>query len=334
MPVCMALYRWNRNAEGGNVAANTPTEQEVLGYFDSLSNWGRWGEDDQMGTLNFITAEKTKEAVSSVREGVTVSCARTIGYDSAPDSPMPPLHYMVESGEGWASGEKVSGRGAQASIDFFGMVFHGYSITHIDTLAHFFWEGRMYNGRPAHLVSTNLGATVESVELAKDGIVTRGVLVDVPMIRGVDWVERGEGVLPDDILAAEERCNFKVSEGDVLLVRTGNLHRRNVEGPVNPRVEGSTACQAACLPLFHERGIAMLGSDTGNDVMPTGYPALTNPIHQVGIVAMGLWILDNANLEELAQACAERNRWEFMLSIGPLRLFNATGSPVNPLAVF
>lgn len=192
----------------------------------------------------------------------------------------------------------------------------------------------MYNNQPAHLVSTNQGATVESVEVAKEGIMARGVLVDVPMIRGVDWVERGEGVMPEDILAAEERCGFKVEEGDVLLIRTGQLHRRNVEGPWNPRVDGSTACQAACLPLIHERRIAVLGSDTGNDVMPSGYKSLSNPIHQVGIVAMGLWILDNPDLEDLAIACQQRNRWEFLISINPLRLHNTTGSPVNPIAIF
>ena len=316
------------------MATSIPTESEVLGYFQSLSNWGRWGDDDQLGTLNFLSPEKVKQATSLVQDGVTVSCARTITFQSEPDIPVPPIHYMVESGEGWASGDKVTNRTAQGSSDFFGMVFHGFSITHVDSLAHFFWEGKMYNGRPAHLISTGMGATVESIELAKDGIVSRGVLVDVPRIRGVDWLERGEGVMPDDILAAEEQCGFKIEEGDVLLVRTGQLHRRNVEGPVNPREVGSTACQAACLPLFHERGIAMLGSDTGNDVMPTGYPNLSNPIHQVGIAGMGLWILDNANLEELAAACSERNRWEFMLSIGPLRLSNTTGSPVNPLAIF
>ena len=316
------------------MATSIPTESEVLGYFQSLSNWGRWGDDDQLGTLNFLSPEKVKQAASLVQDGVTVSCARTVTFQSEPDIPVPPIHYMVESGEGWASGDKVTNRTAQGSSDFFGMVFHGFSITHVDSLAHFFWEGKMYNGRPAHLISTGMGATVESIELAKDGIVSRGVLVDVPRIRGVDWLERGEGVMPDDILAAEEQCGFKIEEGDVLLVRTGQLHRRNVEGPVNPREVGSTACQAACLPLFHERGIAMLGSDTGNDVMPTGYPNLSNPIHQVGIAGMGLWILDNANLEELAAACSERNRWEFMLSIGPLRLSNTTGSPVNPLAIF
>ena len=311
-----------------------PTEETVLEYFSTLSNWERWGVEDQLGTLNFLTPEKTRRAVGLVREGVTISCARTIRYDAGPDSPAPPIHYMVESGEGWASGEKVSNRRNQISVDFFGMIFHGHTITHLDSLAHFFWEGKMYNGRPAHLVSTSLGATVESVEVAKDGIITRGVLVDVPMIRGTNWVERGEGVMPQDIEEAERRCGFRIEEGDILMVRTGQLHRRNQEGPVDPATAGSTACQAACLPLFHQRGITMICSDTGNDVMPSQYNRLSNPIHQVGIVAMGLWILDNANLEDLAQACRQRNRWEFMMCVGPLRLFNGTGSPLNPIAVF
>ena len=204
-----------------------PTEDTVLQYFSTLSNWGRWGAEDQLGTLNFLSPEKTRRAVGLVREGVTVSCARTIRYDAGPDSPAPPIHYMVESGEGWARGEKVSSRRNQGSVDFFGMIFHGHTITHMDSLAHFFWEGKMYNGRPAHLVSTSLGATVESVEVAKDGIITRGVLVDVPMGRGTNWVERGEGVTPQDIEEAEQRCGFRVEEGDILMVRTGQLHRRN-----------------------------------------------------------------------------------------------------------
>jgi kynurenine formamidase len=313
--------------------AAIPSEEEVLGYFDKLSNWGRWGADDELGTPNLITPEKTRRALATVREGVTVSLAREIRWEGSVDVPSPPVHFMLESGEGWASGDKVSARANAAAIDYIGMVFHGVAITHVDSLAHFFWKGKTYNARPAHLVSTSLGATVCSVVAARGGFVTRGVLVDVPLVRGVDWLERGEGVMPEDILAAEQRCGFKVEEGDILLVRTGQLHRRDVEGPVD-RSAGSTACQAACLPLFRERGIAVMGSDTGNDVSPAQYKTVTQPIHQVGITAMGLWILDNANLEDVAEACRQRNRWEFMVSIGPLPLHNTTGSPVNPIAVF
>ncbi len=314
--------------------ATIPTVAEVLGYFDSLSNWGRWGDDDQLGALNFLTPEKVRQAASLVRDGHQVSCARTVLFETAADVNIPPVHFMIESGEGWATGQKVTDRVVQGASDFFGMAYHGFTITHIDSLSHFFWQGQMYNGRPAHLVSTNAGATVASVENAGGGIVTRGVLVDVPMVRGVDWVERGEGVMPDDVLEAERRCGFIVEEGDVLLIRTGQLHRRNVEGPVDPTAVGSAACQAACLPLFHERGIAMLGTDTGNDVAPAQYPSVPNPIHQVGLVKMGMWILDNADLEELGRQCADRGRWEFMFNIAPLKLSNSTGSPVNPLAIF
>ena len=310
-----------------------PTEDEVLGYFEKLSNWGRWGPDDELGTPNLITPEVTRRALATVQEGVTVSLAREIMWEGALDVPSPPVHYMIESGEGWASGEKVSARPNQAAIDYIGMVFHGVAVTHVDSLAHFFWKGKTYNGKPAHLVSTSLGATVCSVVAAKQGFISRGVLIDVPLVRGIDWLERGEGVSPEDILAAEERFGFKVREGDILLIRTGQLRRRNVEGPVD-RSAGSTACQAACLPLFHERGIAVMGSDTGNDVSPAQYAQVPQPIHQVGITAMGLWILDNADLEALAEACASRGRYEFMVSIGPLPLHNTTGSPVNPIAVF
>ena len=311
-----------------------PSEAEVLEYFNSLSNWGRWGDEDQKGTLNFLTSDITKNAITLVRSGETVSCARPLVFEPTVDATGPAVHYMVESGEGWASGDKVTSRVTQAATDYIGMVFHGYTVTHVDSLAHFFWEGQMYNGQPAHLVSTNLGATAESIEIAGEGIVSKGVLVDVPRLRGAEWLERGEGVMPDDILAAEEKYGFKIEEGDVLLIRTGQLHRREVEGPVDFRSVGSTACHAACLPLFHDRKISMLGTDTGNDVMPAPYPNVIQPIHQVGIVAMGLWILDNANLEDLSDTCHKLGRFEFLINIAPLKLTNTTGSPVNPIAIF
>ena len=312
---------------------NIPSEEEVLSYFKKFSNWGRWGAEDQLGAPNLITPAVTKRAIDLVEDGLRITMSRTVSFEPSADAPAPPVHFMVESGEGWASGDKISSRAFPAATDYFGMIFHGYTVTHVDSLSHFFWEGKTYNGFPAHMVSTSMGATFGSVEEAKDGMIARGVLVDVPMIRGIDWVERGEGVMIDDILAAEERCGFKVEEGDILLVRTGQLHRRNVEGPVD-RAAGSAACQASCLPLFYERGISMLGSDTGNDVNPPQYEKVPSPIHQVSITAMGVWILDNANLEEVAEECKKRNRWEFMVSIGPLRLHNTTGSPVNPIAVF
>ena len=192
----------------------------------------------------------------------------------------------------------------------------------------------MYNDRPSYLVTTNKGATVNSVDTAKDGIVGRGILVDVPLIKGIDWLDRHEGVMPLDILEAEKQCGFEIKSGDILFIRTGQLRRTLTEGPFSPPDDGSTACQAACLPIFRERDISVLGTDTSNDLIPSGYKTVTNPIHQIGLVQMGMWIIDNANLEELSHTCKEKDRWEFMINIGPLRIVGGTGSPVNPIALF
>ncbi len=297
----------------------------------SLSNWGRWGADDQRGTLNLITPDATRRAIGLVQEGTTVSCARRITYDAAVDVPNPPQHYMLASGEGYRPGE---GPDRQVARDYFGLIFHGHAITHIDSLAHFMWDGCLYNGVPSTRVNTPEGATSHSIEVAHPGIATRGVLVDAAMLRGVEVVERGDGVGLDDVERAEAQCGFKIGAGDVLLLRTGQLGHRDRTQPVDPYKAGSAGPLPELLPLVHERGVAVLGSDTGNDVMPSGYARFSNPIHQIGIVGLGLWILDNAWLDDLAQACRQRQRWEFLLTINPLRLSNATGSPVNPVAIF
>jgi kynurenine formamidase len=241
---------------------------------------------------------------------------------------------MVDSGEGrdTASPERrLERRGAS---EFIGMVFHGYNITHVDAPSHYFWDGQIYNGRSCNLVTSREGATVASIEGLKSGVVSRGVLLDVARTRRVDWIAGGEGVMPEDLEAAEKAQNVRVEPGDILLVRTGYYGRRLREGAVNPLQAGSPALHAACCPWLRERGVAMVGSDTHNDVHPLPYPGMGNSFHVVCLVAMGLWLIDNANLEELGQACAERRRWEFLLTIAPLRLVNVTGSPVNPIAVF
>ena len=313
------------------MADNRPTQDQLLGWMESLSNWGRWGADDQLGTLNLLSPEKTRRATALVQEGVRVSCARRVSYEAGPDAPRPPQYFMTMSGDPYRPG---SGPDRQVAMDYFGIIFHGHTTTHIDSLAHFFWDGRMYNGAPSTLVSTAEGATSHNVDAARAGIVTRGVLVDAPMLRGVDLIERGQGVGIADVERAERECGFTIEEGDVLLLRTGQLGHRERTGPVDPRVAGSSGPLPELLPLVRERGVAVLGSDTGNDVQPTGYERFTNPVHQIGIVAMGLWILDNAWLDDLADACRVRRRWEFLINILPLRIPNAIGSPVNPLAVF
>ncbi len=313
--------------------ADRLADRDVVAMMTSLSNWGRWGADDQLGTLNLITPAHRRQAVSLVREGVSVSCSRPISTEITADTSFQPLRFMVDSGEGrdTASPERqLERRGAS---EFIGMVFHGYTVTHVDTPAHYFWRGQLYNGRSCNLVTSREGAQVESVDLLRDGVISRGVLLDVAAHRG-RWLASGEGVMPEDLDGAERAAGVRVGEGDILLIRTGYYARRRAEGPRHPLKDGSPAAHVACMPWFRERGIAMLGTDTHNDIAPFTHPSIGNAVHVVGLVAMGLWLIDNGNLEELAQACAARRRWEFMLTIAPLVLLKTTGSPVNPIALF
>ena len=309
-----------------------PSQDDLLKWLDSdLNNWGRWGEDDQKGTLNHLSKEKTLQALSLVTEGQTVSCARQVEFTAAADVPKPPQHYMVSAGDNYRKGEGVD---RQVAMDYFGLIFHGHTVTHIDSLAHFFWDGQTFNGRPSSVVSTTEGATEFDVMAASEGIVTKGVLVDAPLVRGVEYIERGDGVGISDIEGAEQKHGVRLERGDVLLMRTGQLGRREVTGPVDTWVGGSSGPSPEILPLLHEREIAVMGSDTGNDIVPNPYQRFSNPVHQVGIVGLGLWILDNAWLDDLAEACRQRGKWEFMISILPLKLPTVTGSPVNPVVVF
>ena len=209
--------------------------------------------------MNHITPETRRRAASLVQEGVTVSCSRTLSNAPGPDVPATPIHYMIESGEGYAHDEKAGPpRPAQTSSDFIGVAFHGHVITHVDSLSHFFFDGKMYNGKPSSLVSTRYGATRESIEVLQGGVLARGVLLDIPRLRGVPWLNPGEGVLREDLEAAEAAEGVRVEPGNVLLVRTGQLRRRAELGPWNIAAEGGTGTHANCLPFYHERSIAML----------------------------------------------------------------------------
>ena len=310
------------------------SEDQVFGYVDSLSNWGRWGADDQLGTINLITPGKRACAAALVKDGVTVSCAWPIVTDPAADVTKTPIHYMTNTGESYAllpsGGEPGAG---QSAGDIIGMSFHGYTITHVDAPSHQFWKAQMYNGHSSALVNSREGATVGSIELIFEGVVSRGVLLDIVRLREVEWMEPEQAILPEELEAAETTEGLRVKEGDILLFRTGYLRRRHRMGP-RPVSDGLPGLQAACLPWLRERGVAMLGSDAIQDVMPSGYSRVYQPIHQIGMVHLGLWLIDDLNLEDLSVACAERNRWEFLLTIAPLRIRYGTGSPVNPIAVF
>jgi kynurenine formamidase len=322
-----------------------PTGDEVLGYFQTLSNWGRWGSDDQLGTLNLITPEKVMAAMATVREGLAVSCSRRLDMD-AMDPISKPHRYFTTSGEGLDDEHRIPhypGAPARArwncAQEYIGLIYHGASPTHLDALSHMFWDGQMYNGRPAALVSSTMGATSNDVDVCANGINTRGVLLDIPPVLGVDWLEPGTGVGPDELEAAERRQNVRVESGDAVLLRTGHVRRARAMFP-DRFAEGDWSLEqagwkASCLPWLHERGAALIGADNMQDQKPSGYEAqdMAVPVHTVALVAMGLWLLDNCDLEQLAHECERMAKWEFYLSVTPLRMPGGTGSPVNPVAV-
>ena len=311
---------------------NIPTEDDVLGYIPTISNWGRWGADDELGTMNNIGPDQIKYATSLVKEGISVSCARTITTERAPDVVAPVLHYMTGSGESSMDTDTNEFVHQQSSGDFIGMAFHGHWITHIDSLSHMFWNGKMYNNRPASMVTTREGATKESIEVLKNGVIGRGVLLDVARSRGVDWMKPGEYILPEELDKIAHEQNIELQQGDILLIRTGHYKRRTEEGPRSPE-DGYPGLQAACIPWIRTKNIAALGGDTVSDSYPSGYPKIRLPIHQIALPYMGLWLIDNCNLEELSQACHRLNRWEFLFTLCPLRIKFGTGSPVNPIAI-
>ena len=166
------------------MATQLPTEAEVLGWMTSLSNWDRWGPDDALGTLNLITPEKRVQAGRLVREGLSVTCSRLIVPEIASDvTSIPPLHYMMNTGEA------APRSGPGSASDFIGLAFHGLTITHLDSLCHQFWDGQMYNGKPAALVTVQQKATAGDIDKAQHGVVTRGVLLDITHVRGKEWLE-------------------------------------------------------------------------------------------------------------------------------------------------
>jgi kynurenine formamidase len=307
----------------------TPTKQRMDEIFEAAKNWGRWGADDQVGSLNLITNDVRRAAAQSVRQGRTISCSLDIPVDPAPDNPHPALHMMVQGGDDCV----VPGFGLESTADFVGIAFHGMASSHLDALCHVAVGGKIYNGFDVTEVKST-GAQRNSVMAAKDGIVTRGVLLDIPRLRGVDWLEPGEVITPDELDAAEAGQSVTVREGDVLLVGTGRDARRTAKGPWSPIGEGMAGLHAECLPWIHARGVAVLGSDGISDVLPVPQiEGWTMPIHETALAAMGVHLLDNLALGELAAACADSSQWDFLFSALPLRVQGGTGSPLNPVAL-
>jgi kynurenine formamidase len=315
----------------GSFVADQPwlSNEQMREMFESAKSWGRWGAEDEAGALNLITPERRAAAAREVTTGVPVSCARELPVRPSVENPHPALHMMVRGGDDCV----VPGLGMESTSDFVGVAFHGMATSHIDALCHVLVDGQMYNGFPASSVKST-GAQRGSIMSAQDGIVGRGVLLDIPRLRGVDHLDPGDAILPDELEAAEQAQGVTVGQGDILLVGTGRDARRDISGPWHPFRDGLAGLHPACIPWLRERDIAVLGCDGVSDALPGRNPSeWAMPVHQCVIVAMGVHLLDNLRLDRLAEACASEQRWSFLFTASPLRIEGGTGSPANPIAL-
>ena len=305
-------------------SATAPTlrnQQDFDRAMQALSNWGRWGATDELGATRLITPTKRKLAASLVREGISVSLARTLEKSPASDNGSPFQHWMDRAGTN-NPGYSVS--------DTYKISYHGLAHTHIDSLCHMFVKGLMYNGFPQTEVRGD-GAHKLGIHHLKSGLVSRGILMDIPALKNVPFLEPGTAITPEDLDAWEAKIGTRVSAGDIVLIRTGRWARRETTGAWGNSFAG---LHGTCAYWIRHRDVAVLGSDAASDVLPSGVEGVSMPIHQLCLVAMGTWILDNCDLESLAAECQRRKRWEFMLVTGPMAVTGGTGSPVNPIAVF
>ena len=304
------------------------TSVEFGELFRSLSTWGRWGAGDERGALNLLQAEQVAAAARLVRDGTTVTLSVPINTKPTEDNPEPALHYMTTFQE---DPHDAAGK-LRFAKDFVGTDYHHDGHTHIDALCHVIYDGSLYNGIPAESVTAD-GAAADSIEVLGNGLVARGVLLDIPRLRAAPWLEPGEHVFRHELEAAEREQGAAVGEGDVLLVRTGHFRRLSELGPWDT-TQAKAGLHPTTMPFVAERGVVTLGGDGNSDTAPSSTESVDFPIHVLALNAMGVHLLDYLQLEDLAAECEERGRWEFLFVAAPLRIPGGTGSPLNPLAVF
>ena len=302
----------------GPSAARFPRNADEFDQmFQQVKNWGRWGADDQLGAANLITEAKRKQAAELVKQGVSVSLAHNPLTEAAPDNPQPFEHTM--------------NRGF--TTDTYRVSYHGYAHSHIDALCHILYKKQTYNGYSTADINTEKGCTKLGIDRLKNGIVTRGILIDIPRLRNVNYLEPGTPVFVEDLEAWEKKARIKVSPGDAIFLRTGRWARRAKLGPWAV-ARNAAGYHASIAPWLKERGVSFLGSDVAQDVVPSLVEGVGLPVHTLAITALGIDILDNQDLEAVGDLAAKLNRWEFMVTIAPVPVTGGTGFPVNALAIF
>ena len=303
------------------------TEADFHRAMDELSNWGRWGDEDELGAANLITPEKRKEAASLVQEGIVVSLAHDVNQEPAVDASAVLTREVL----------RVSPTGASDRYEYSGS-YHGTIHSHLDALdCHIMYEGSGYNGVTYQEVEAVGGCPRGDINAHKDGILTRGVLFDATLLPGRatadGWLEPGTAINYEDLLAMEEIQGVRVEPGDVILLYTGRWKRREALGAW-PTSEGVAGYHADVAYFLQERGVAMIGHDMWNDVAPSGIPNVFLPLHSLALVSLGVSIFDNLDFGRVAEVAKDLGRYSFMFTAAPLRIEMGMGSPVNPLATF
>jgi kynurenine formamidase len=285
--------------------------------FQQVKNWGRWGASDELGAANLMTEATRKRALSLARDGVSVSLAHNPLTEAAPDNASPFEHTM--------------GRGR--TTDTYRVSYHGYAHSHLDALCHILYQGQTFNGYPTSEVNTEKGCTKLGIDQLKQGIVTRGVLIDMPRLRNLPYLDPGTPIFVEDLAPWEKATGIKVGPGDAVFLRTGRWARRAALGPW-PVGRNAAGFHASVATWFKERGVSFLGSDVALDVTPSLVEGVNLPVHTLVITALGINIFDNQDLEAVAQTAARLKRWEFLLTVAPVPVTGGTGFPVNAMAIF
>jgi kynurenine formamidase len=307
-------------------ASRSLSNAEFRSLYERLRDGTDWGPGDRRGTLNNLTAAQTAAAARSVRLGRTVSLAAPVESQASADNPDPWVHQIT-----LPAADRADPDGLDFALDTLSLHVHGNADTHLDALCHVVYDGTLYNGVPA-TTWTSDGAGQLSVAVAAQGIAGRAVLLDIPRLRGVDWLEPGDHVTADDLTRAQAAQRVQIAAGDILLVRVGHRLRRATLGPWDAAT-ARAGLHPSAMQLLSDRHIAVLGSDGNNDSAPSAAAGVDFPVHVLALRALGLMLLDYLQLEDLAPVCEAAGRWSFFCVIAPLRLPMGTGSPVNPIAI-
>jgi kynurenine formamidase len=303
------------------------TAEEFRELFRTVSNWGRWSDGGRRGALNHLTRDRIAAALRLARTGETVSLSQPLRTEAGIDMPEPADHHMT-----MLTDVDIGSGSLRFAKDYVGVDYHNEGHSHIDAFSHVAFDGLLFDGKPDRSV-TSEGAHAGDIEVLRNGLVGRAVLLDVPRVRGVRWLEPGEHVSRDDLEAAEREQGVSAGPGDILLVRTGHARRLAELEPWDTR-EAKSGLHPTTARFLAEREISVLGSDGNNDTAPSTTEGVAFPIHVLAINAMGVHLLDYLQFEDVVPRCEAEGRWEFLFVAAPLRVAGGTGSPLNPVAIF